>query len=443
MRVERAAAAVPDHRSAVPRLTTSNVRNLSLASLGGAFEYYEFVIFVFLTPIIAKLFFPPDLPEWIRQAQTFAIFAAGYLARPLGGIVMAHFGDTSGRKKMFTVSVLLMAIPTLTIGLLPTYASAGKIAPLLLLLMRLTQGAAVGGEVPGAWVFVGEHASRGKTGLAIGLLTSAFCVGILFGSLTAIALDLAFSPGQIAQGAWRIPFLLGGLLGFGAVMPRRSLSETAVFEELRQREALSREPPLRLVMRDHRKAVLASILSTCMLTSGIVVILLMSPTLLQKSFGLTARDAQWANLAGTAALGPCIILIGIATDRFGLPRVAVPALLLLIGGSYALYFGTQWRPGLLLPFYVLAGVGVGAAVQAPLLMFRAFPPAVRFSGVSFSYNIAYAIFGGLTPPLVSWLSHLNPIGPAHYVAVSAVGGAMALLLIPATASISLETTVSK
>src|ERR1700678_1953995 len=120
-------------------LSISEVRILSLASIGGALEFYDFVIFVFFANVIAKLFFSPSLPDWVRQIQAFGIFAAGYLARPLGGIVMAHFGDTRGRKRMFTLSVLLMAISTLLIGFLPTYGSLALTAPLLLLAMRVTQ----------------------------------------------------------------------------------------------------------------------------------------------------------------------------------------------------------------------------------------------------------------------------------------------------------------
>jgi MFS family permease len=125
---------------------TSDVRIISLASFGAALEFYDFVIFVFFVTAIGKLFFAASLSDWVRQVQAFGIFAAGYLARPMGGIVMAHFGDTRGRKRMFTLSLLLMAIPTLLIGLLPTYQSIGVAAPLLLLLMRVLQGVAIGGR---------------------------------------------------------------------------------------------------------------------------------------------------------------------------------------------------------------------------------------------------------------------------------------------------------
>ena len=111
-------------------LNRQDYKTLTLAALGGALEFYDFIIFVFFAAVVGALFFPADIPEWLRQVQTFGIFAAGYLARPLGGIVMAHFGDLVGRKKMFTLSILLMAVPTLAIGLLPTYESMGIIAPL-------------------------------------------------------------------------------------------------------------------------------------------------------------------------------------------------------------------------------------------------------------------------------------------------------------------------
>src|SRR5258707_1833524 len=175
----------------------SEAGTLLLASIGGALEFYDFVICVFFTSVIARIFFPPYLPEWVRQVQSFGIFAAGYFARPLGGIVLAHFGDTRGRKRVFTASVLLMALPTLTIGLRPTFASVGIAAPLLLLLMRIVQVAALGGEVPRAWEFVAEHAAKRKSGLAIGLLTSGLVTGLGLRCLTAIRLDLTFGRSPI------------------------------------------------------------------------------------------------------------------------------------------------------------------------------------------------------------------------------------------------------
>ncbi|KYO87443.1 Proline/betaine transporter [Pseudomonas aeruginosa] len=117
-------------------LTRSDYKTLSLSALGGALEFYDFIIFVFFATVVGKLFFPADMPEWLRQLQTFGLFAAGYLARPLGGVIMAHFGDLLGRKRMFTLSIFMMAVPTLIMGLLPTYAQIGIWAPLAVLRLR-------------------------------------------------------------------------------------------------------------------------------------------------------------------------------------------------------------------------------------------------------------------------------------------------------------------
>jgi MFS family permease len=409
-------------------MTRTEIRTLSLASLGGALEFYDFVIFVFLTNVIGKLFFAAGQPEWVRQTEAFGIFAAGYLSRPLGGIVMAHFGDIRGRKRMFTLSVLLMAIPTLLIGFLPTYQSIGIAAPLLLLALRIMQGIAIGGEAPGGWVFVAEHARRGRVGFAIGLLTGGLCFGIFLGSLVTTILNIKCTPAQLSGGLWRMPFVLGGIFGFIAMFLRRWLEETPVFEDLRQRAALSRELPLRIVLRDYRQAITASIFSTWTLTAAIVVVILMTSPLLQKLFQIAPRDAQIANLAATATLCISNVLIGAATDRFGIRRIAFPALLLLIVTTYGLYLGAAHMPSALLPLYALAGIGAGGVVLTPILMIQAFPPPVRFSGVSFSYNIAYAVFGGITPLLVSWLAHLNRFGPAHYVAAVTVLGLGAMFV---------------
>jgi MFS family permease len=257
---------------------------------------------------------------------------------------MAHFGDLYGRKRMFTLSVLLMAIPTLLIGFLPVYKSIGIAAPLLLMLMRIMQGVAIGGEGPGAWIFVAEHARRGRTGLAIGLLTSGLTVGILLGSLMATGLNLKFNQDQILHTIWRVPFVVGGVFGFIALMIRRWLAETPGFEEMRLRATLSKELPLRRVLRDHRGAVGASMAISWVLTAAIVVIILMTPLLLQKTFSLPIHDIELASLAGTAALSLAVIAIGAATDKFGLGRVATPVLLLLIVATYGLYLGAELMP---------------------------------------------------------------------------------------------------
>jgi MFS family permease len=408
----------------------SSVKALALASIGSTFEFYDFVIFAFFSSIIARLFFPPSLPDWNRLFQSYAIFAAGYIVRPLGGIVMAHFGDTRGRKRVFTLSLLLMALPTLMIGLLPTYSIIGIAAPILLLAMRLLQGVAIGGEAPGAWVFVAERAKDGQTGFAIGLLTCGLCGGILLGSLVSIGLNLIFTSSQITAGAWRVPFLIGGIFALCSAMLRKWFSETEAFRQIQQRAEASRELPLLVVFRDHKRAVISSIAATLLLTTAIMVVILMTPSLLQTGFAIPLRQIQWANLAGTVALCISTVVIGILTDLFGISKVAVPAALLLAISTYGLYLGAERAPSTLLPLYVLAGLGSGVAILIPIVMVRAFPPVVRFTGVAFSYNIAYALFGGITPIVVSRLAQIDPLGPAHFITGTAAVGLFAILVAP-------------
>jgi len=175
---------------------------------------------------------------------------ADAIARPLGGVVMAHAGDLRGRKQMFTLSIFLMALPTLGIELLPTYAKLAIWAPVLQLLLRILQGVAVGGEVPGAWVFVSEHVNPSHVGLACGILTGGLTGGILLGSVVATSLSIVMTHDQLVAYGWRIPFVLGGAFGLLAMYVRRLLAETPVFLELKARQALASEMPLKAVVRD-------------------------------------------------------------------------------------------------------------------------------------------------------------------------------------------------
>jgi len=410
-------------------LTRSDARTLILAALGGALEFYDFIIFVFFTAAIGQLFFPPETPDWLRQLQTFGLFAAGYLARPLGGIVMAHFGDRSGRKRMFTLSVFLMAIPTLLIGLLPTYANIGYAAPLALLILRMLQGAAVGGEVPGAWTFVAEHVPERRIGFACGTLTAGLTVGILLGSLVATSINRTWSPAEVQAFAWRIPFLVGGVFGFLAVFLRRLLAETPVFEEMRRRQALVEGLPLRVVLAGHGRAVVLSMLLTWVLTAAIVVVILMTPTLIPKLFAIAPADALAANSAATLALSIGCVVFGLLADRFGAARTFGVGCVALIAATYGLYLGLAREPEHLVFLYAIAGFCVGVVGVIPTILVAAFPPPVRFSGISFAYNVAYAIFGGLTPPFVALLMAKQPLAPAHYVAaVAALGVVVAAVL---------------
>ncbi len=403
-------------------LSRSDYKTLLLSALGGALEFYDFVIFVFFAAVIAKLFFPHDMPDWLRQLQTFGIFAAGYLARPLGGVVMAHFGDTLGRKQMFMLSILLMSLPTLAIGLLPTYAAIGVWAPLLLLLLRIMQGAAIGGEVPGAWVFVSEHVEARHVGVACGILTSGLTGGILLGSLVATFMNQIYAPEELLARGWRMPFILGGLFGLVSVWLRQWLHETPVFREMQARQKLASELPLKAVIRDHRASILLTMVMTWLLSAAIVVMILMTPVLVQKLYAVPAVIALQAGSLATLSLSIGCIAFGALSDRFGAGRILIAGCAMLGYTAMLFYHEVSATLAYIGAWYALSGFFVGVIGVVPSVAVRAFPPEVRFSGLSFSYNVAYAVFGGLTPILVSMLLPLDHLAPAHYVlALSLVG----------------------
>ena len=423
-------------------LNRQDYKTLTLAALGGALEFYDFIIFVFFAAVVGELFFPADIPEWLRQVQTFGIFAAGYLARPLGGIIMAHFGDLVGRKRMFTLSILLMAVPTLAIGLLPTYATAGLVAPLLLLLMRILQGAAIGGEVPGAWVFVAEHVPARRIGIACGTLTAGLTVGILLGSVVATLINTQLTVQAIHDGGWRIPFLLGGAFGLVAMYLRRWLQETPVFLEMQQRKALAQELPIKSVVLKHKQAVVVSMLLTWLLSAGIVVVILMSPVWLQKQYGYAPALTLQANSVATVMLCVGCLLAGGIVDRVGASKTFIVGSILLACSSWFFYHLAGTHSEQLFLLYGLVGLCVGVVGAVPYVMVRAFPAEVRFSGISFSYNVSYAIFGGLTPIAVTVLMGVSPMAPAWYVlALSLIGLGLGIWLrkeIPAVSSAPAE-----
>lgn len=418
-------------------LSAADRRTLFLASLGGALEFYDFIIFVFFATTIGALFFPPDIPDWVRQLQTFGIFAAGYLARPIGGVLMAHFGDRIGRKQMFMLSVLLMAVPTLLIGLLPTYASLGLAAPVLLLVLRVLQGAAVGGEVPGAWVFVSEHVPDSRVGLACGILTAGLTVGILLGSLVAGAVHEIWTRQEVLEGYWRLPFILGGLFGLLALWLRRYLHETPVFKELQQRRALVAGLPIGRVLAGYRPSVVRSMVFSWFLTAGIVIVILMTPTLAQTAGGIAATAALHANSWATLALAISCILFGVAADRFGVRPVLIAGAALMFVSALVLYRVMTNAPEHFTAAYVLAGACVGVVGIVPVLLVRAFPAAIRYSGISFSYNVAYAFSGGLTPLIVTLWMRSDVHAPAYYVGAVAL---IAVLTVATQTMSSMDTT---
>jgi MFS family permease len=276
------------------------------------------------------------------------------------------------------------------------------------LALRVLQGAAVGGEVPSAWVFVAEHAPAGHRGYALGFLQAGLTFGYLIGALTATFLAQAFTPAEILDYAWRYPFLLGGVFGVIGVWLRRWLNETPVFMAMQAQRDAAVELPLRTVLREHRLAMLPAMILTCVLTSAVVVFVVITPTMMQKTFGMTASHTFALSALGIVFLNIGCVLAGWLVDRIGAWRTVMFYSLLLPLGIGVLYTclitGGNWI-GLA---YTIAGLSCGVVGAVPSVMVSLFPARVRVSGISFTYNIAYAAWASITPLLLIGLMPWSP-----------------------------------
>lgn len=404
-------------------LTPAQMRILALTSLGGALELFDFVIFVYFVPSLAAAFFPPGIPHWLAELQTFVVFAVGYFARPFGGVVVAHFGDRIGRKRTFGFTVTLMAGATLGMSVLPPYADIGIAAPLLLSLLRIVQGIAVGGEVAGGYLFGAEHVADSRRGRACGFVAAGMTSGVLLGVGVATLIHHMLGAADILAWGWRLAFALGGGLGLLTLVLRRELHETPVFRALEESGRISARLPLGEVLRAHRRAILLSVGAFWSFIAHFVVLCLMGPTLLQSLYHLSAVDALGAGCFATATFVLCAPLSGHLFDRMGPGPALVLLCLLALMGDALFLLGARGAPDLVVPLFMLAGAGGGLLGGASVVMIRAFPPAIAYTGVSLSLNIVSGILAGLTPVLIAGLLPWLPSAPLWYLAAACLSGA--------------------
>ncbi|OBV28782.1 hypothetical protein BKN38_00140 [Helicobacter sp. CLO-3] len=417
-------------------LTKDNKRALWLSSLGGTLEFYDFIIFLFFINAITQQFFPKSLGEFWANLNTYGAFAAAYFARPLGGVIMAHFGDKNGRKNMFMLSIVLMVIPTFTLGVMPTFESIGYAAPIILFLIRILQGIAIGGELPGAWVFVSEHTRKDRRALATGILTASVAGGILLGCIVAIIVRLIFSAEEINEWAYRIPFILGGIFGIIAAFLRRYLEETPVFQEIRKSNAQHNFPVKEVLARAKIPSIITMIY-TWVLTCAVVVITLTMPKFVGAKLGFSEVQIVLLQMLVVAGMCSGCVIAGILSDKIGVYKACYIFHALFIIGALTLFGivfeGLEVATDAILALYFVCGLGVGSAIFAPVFALRLFPSKIRFSGLSFSYNIAYAIFGGFAPTFVSaCMGSGNPFFIAVYVAIVGVLGLVTALIMSAS-----------
>lgn len=393
----------------------SLLRTTLISALGGVFEFYDFVIFAVFAPQLGAAFFPPEAGESAQTLEAFLVFAVGYLARPIGGLLWAHLADRRGRAYVFSHTVLGMAAATFAIALLPGYATLGVAAPVLLVLLRLLQGMTLGGELPASLCWLAEHAGERRCGIATATLMAGVNSGMLLGQLVAAAITLALGEEAAFAWGWRIAFALGSGVGVTAWFVRRHVGETAEFERLRARGV--ERVPLRTLLRTERGNALRAA-ALCAVHAWVVATLYLAlPAFLHQHGGLSLASAERIALA-CAALGsllfPCA---GWLADRIGAARTCRMLLTVLALAAVPGYL--LFPSHGVLPLVVLGALG-GLFIGAYLaLLPKLFSPAVRSSGLALGYDGAFAIVGGLGPFAMLWLAEKH--GPV------AVGGALAAI----------------
>jgi hypothetical protein len=406
------------------------LQNVGLASLGGMLEYFDFQVYVFVAAALGADLFPPGDSVWKTQVQAFGIFAIGYLVRPIAGMIIAHYADRIGRKRLFVFTVLLMSFPTFLMGLLPPYAMVGWGAPAALLLLRILQGCAVGGELPGAAVFICEHATSRRLGIASGLFLGMVNCGLLLGAGVALLAKLfagLLDPAWVSM-AWRLPFILGGLSGLLAAYLRRHLAESPMFEQIRAERQLSAQVPIAKILRDYRPQCVFALLLTFIFGTTPAIYFQWLPTYLIGIQHLPANTVFLANMCGVTAFVLSMPAWGGLLPLMGWPRLLITGGVLNAGSAIWFFAELPALQGSAAGLMVgLAIVGACCGVIHSLisgLTCALFPTAIRQSGFAFPYSVGTAVVSGLTPLVVAWL--VRSFGLAVPVWQEVLGGVLAL-----------------
>lgn len=395
----------------------SQWRVIILSSLGGALEFYDFVIYSMFAQYIGAAFFPAT-DQLDSLMYSFSVFAVGYLARPLGGLVFSHFGDKYGRRRVFIVSILGMSAATICMGLLPTRAAIGSSASVAMVMLRLIQGFSLGGELPGAITFVVETAPR-TAGFAAGFIF--FCVnsGVALASGLSLVVHKVLAEPQISQWGWRVGFLFGGFLGLVSFWLRLSLEETPEFQLLRQSAA---KRPFLELLRSHPAPVVIGI-SSMIATAGFNGLLFAMPAFLPRVMGYSPVEAIEAQNVCLVVLSFGLLTAAWLGDRIPRRWILGTGALVLLLSSFPFFSAAAGRGMGLLGLFACAGVAA-SLVNGPMCGVAAdlFPTRIRFSGVAISFNLAFSIFSGIAPLVATLLVARtgSPAGPAYYMCLCAL-----------------------
>jgi MFS transporter, MHS family, proline/betaine transporter len=375
------------------RLSGASWRIVLLASLGGTLEFYDFVIFGVFAKDIADAIFP-STSELASLMASFAAFAAGYLARPFGGIVLSHFGDRYGRRKVFLLSLFVMSAATLGMGLVPSYAQWGIAASAIIVFLRLLQGFCLGGELPGALTYVVETAPR-IAPFVCGVVFACVTMGVAVATGVSLSVRTLLDPALVPTYGWRIAFVLGGLGGVLSFLLRRSMEESPEFARMR---AVAVKQPFRELLRTHRPhvAIGVAVLAATACFTGLFFSHL--PAYLTAVLRYDPRLAVYAQTVGVIAHALSILFVGWIGDRVP-PRYLLRAgAAILVLGGYPFYAILEGQTQSLALVLATAGICMGLTNGSfAVLLTDLFPTRIRFSGVALVFNIAFTIFSGMAP----------------------------------------------
>lgn len=376
-------------------------RIITLSALGGMLEFYDFIIYGLFTVYFSHQFFPSH-NELIIVIQSYFVFFLGYLARPLGGIIFSHIGDEYGRKKVLVITILLMGAAALGIGFLPTYAQIGIASPILLLLLRLTQGLALGGELPSTYVYISETILKKNKAHAFGIVMAGVNSGLLLGILINQVLNHFLTLDQLKAFGWRIPFILGGIICIVSYNIRKKLHETAAFQQIYDKPRF----PLFYFLQHYFKQFIVTTSIVALMASLVVVTVVFMPTYLHEIVKVNKHSIQF-DMTIMMMVNVIVIYVSGRLAKYVEPENVLKILLLLcivfIPLGYFLIYKSLFLLGLII-FGVLEGV---AAMITPYLIAQLFESKIRLTGVSLCYNIGFTLFGGMAPLIITSSIHIN------------------------------------
>jgi MFS transporter, MHS family, proline/betaine transporter len=397
-------------------------RRVVLASvLGNGLEWFDFVSYGYFASIIAKVFFPAS---HLALILTYATFAVGFVVRPIGGIVLGAYADRYGRRRALSLLILMMAFGTLTLGLTPSFATIGIAAPIIVVLGRVVQGISIGGEFAGATALLVEHAPANRKMTFGSFQMSSQALGRVLATSIGLFVLLTFTPATVQDGAWRIPFLIGSLIGPFGFYVRYRLSESPEYQRLKKAAPDVVRAPVREVLQRHWLQLICAIGLTIIGTSLTYIWNTFLPTYVVEQLHLPL----WQGLLGVAVtstigIGTCV-LGGWLADTYGPYRMfflftAISALI-----SYPFFAYVLAAPGFgrlfLAQFVVLAVFGLLQG-PGPGILAGLFPVEVRSTGMAIAYNVGVTVFGGFAPLTVTWLIAVtgSKLMPAYYIIAAA------------------------